>query len=292
MKRLSSIFMVAVVIAMTAISCGKDNSDPVISGFVTEGMVMPDSVVAIAATLTDAEGLASYKLDVVSASSGSSVSGYPKTMDVDGGSATIAETFTIPSQAAAGDNFKITLAVTDDDKEAVTTTEELTVTVVASENQAGTVTEYTVVILGNQNNTTGSFYATSSNLVYTQTQAEANSADVDFLHYFGNANAATISAPDDVTVNGGTGNFDFCEDFAVKNATRFKVTTLDYSLVIDDSQLVVETDITSSKLTQMVIGSKFVFETVAGKRGIAQVTDLTGNNTNSGSMTLKVKIQD
>ena len=289
MKRIKSMFIAATVLAMAAMSCSKDNNDPIISSFTTEGTVMPDSTVTISATLTDAEGLASMALNITT-SGGAQVKTDSKTLD--GTSEDYTYEFKIPSTATDGQVYTIELSVTDDDKkEALTTTETKTITV-SIPVTAPTTTEYTVVMLGNFDNTsTGSAWSSSTNTVYTQANAATNSDKVDFVHYFGSSNAATIAAPDDASLNGGSGNYDYSTNWTTKNATRFASTTLTYAGATD-TDIDGIADPTNSKMTSLAVGNTFVFKTAGGKKGIVEVTQLSGSNSTSGTITLKVKIQE
>jgi hypothetical protein len=182
---------------------------------------------------------------------------------------------------------EFSLIVTDKDgKEA-----SATVTVTIDNTAGDPIYTYSARLMGAQSNLTlGSYLNANSGEVLKQAAAEASSASIDVVYYYGSANLATLTAPDDVTVNGGAENLSLCSGFSVKNATRFATTSLtpsDFDAVEDDAAFT-ET-VSSSKLTQLAVSDVIAFETAAGKKGLIRVSALTAGNTES--ITIDVKIQ-
>lgn len=145
--------------------------------------------------------------------------------------------------------------------------------------------------IGAQESTTGSFFASLDGTVMTLSQATSNQAKVDFAYYYGDVNLATLAAPDDATLNGGTGNFTWCQSWTTKNQTRFDLTTLTATEFDAASAATINAlaDPSSSKVTSLAQGKVIAFKTASGKKGLIKVTAITtGKN---GSITLDVKVQ-
>ena len=102
----------------------------------------------------------------------------------------------------------------------------------------------------------------------------------------------TLTAPDDVTVNGGAGNLSLCVDFTTKNETRFassSITASEFDDIENDAQIADITGLNESKLTQLAIDDVVAFVTEDGKKGLIKVADMETGNT--GTITINVKIQ-
>ena len=184
----------------------------------------------------------------------------------------------------------ITFSVTDANNNK--TEKTITVTRQAAA-QGGAINNYTATILGGNTNTTlGSYYATTNNTVYNTTTSVAASSLIDFIYYYGTSNSATITAPTDVTVNGGTGNLTLAANLSPKNATTFATTTLtttDFAAITNDTQIAAITTYSDTKETQLAVGQVFAFKTAAGKKGLVNISAING--TASGSITINVKVQ-
>jgi len=156
------------------------------------------------------------------------------------------------------------------------------------------ISSFTAVLLGAQGSSTGSFLDASEGDVYTQTDANTNSALIDLLYYFGSSNEATLTAPDDVTVNGGTNNLTLATGLTTQNSTKFNsnpgVTAAEFIAAENDAMIAGLTDITESKVTMLQEGDVISFETADGKKGLIHVESIaTGSD---GSITINVKIQE
>jgi len=273
--------------SMFLTSCSKESDPsipaPVISLLSPENGTKTATVgesVNIAGTVSAADGqkLTNFK---ISLSNGVTI------FDTTFSTKPTAYTFSKIVSQAAPTTDKYTISATDDNSQ--TSTKDVTITYVAA--SAG-FNEYTTQIFGAQaNSTLGSFYATSSNTVYTQANAKSNAASVDFVYYYGATNNATVAAPSDADAgtifnNANTG----LQTWSVRNATKFAVTTsLDYATAVEADVVSAANAATSTFAKTLAVGSTFVFKTVAGKAGIAKVTAL--NASNSGSITVSVKVQ-
>ena len=192
-----------------------------------------------------------------------------------------------PADFASATQYKYTFSVTDKDGQSYSIAYTVTQ---HTGTQAGAIETYTAV-LGAQSSSNGSYYDVSTNTVYTQSGADANQAAIDFVHYYGSANASTICAPSDPTVGGGSGNLTMCANWSTKNATLFgTVTGVDFSAISDDTEIVAHvSDATSTKANQLAVGDVVEFKTVDGKYGMFKVVSVDASS--SESITIDVKVQ-
>jgi hypothetical protein len=213
------------------------------------------------------------------------ITGYPKTSKFKTSTTDSDNIIYTPANTTTPVNINFTVT---DSKGA---TSSKTVTINGTGTGTGTeIATYTAKMLGNQKSGTGSYYSTSSDQVFDQAQALVNSSNVDFVHYFGFNNGATIAAPSDKEAEELTA----AEDLATRNTTSFTVTTMTTA----EFDAVTATDIVTKAgspntgaATKLTIGKVVAFKTAAGKFGLFKVTDLTGSNTTSGAITIDVKVQ-
>ena len=182
----------------------------------------------------------------------------------------------------------LTYTFTITDQEGMSTTANFTVTTVATGNPINT---YTAVIMGNQSSSNGSFYATTTNQTYLLSAAATNSSIIDFCHFYGATNAATLAAPNDADAQT---IFSSISGWATKNATKFtkqtSITTAAFDAMTDDLGFASLTS-TDSKANTLAVGSIVSFQTAAGKKGLIKVTGLTGSSSTAGDITVVVKVQ-
>lgn len=182
--------------------------------------------------------------------------------------------------------FKLT--VTDKDGKSG----EVAVVVTIDNSQpGGEINTYSARLMGAQKNLdVGSYLDAFTGDVMKDEVAIPNSEKVDIVYYFGSKNEGTLTAPDDVTVNGGAGNLDLCSNFTVKNATRFEVTNMtpaEFDAILDDAAFM--ESVSESKIILLSVGDVIAFETHAKKKGLIHISALTeGENQ---SITIDVKIQ-
>jgi hypothetical protein len=180
------------------------------------------------------------------------------------------------------------------DKNDKSSTISFTITTQAA---APNITTYNDKILGAQASTTGSSFASFDGTIYTLDQAKINSNKVDFLYFYGATNLATLAAPDDAdaaTVFTGPNGL---ASWAVKNATRFKATSMtvsDFNAIQTSAQLAaaatLPTQPNQSKANNLAVGNVLAFKTVGEKFGLILIDAINGAN-NAGTIEITVKIQ-
>ncbi len=153
---------------------------------------------------------------------------------------------------------------------------------------------YSATLMGAQDNAnTGSFFASTNGNVYLTADANNNSSLIDIIYYYGSSNEATLCAPNDVTVNGGTGNLSLATGLTTQNATTFTTTTVSastFNAMSDDTGFDAITSFPETKMVTLATDNVIAFKTAAGKIGLIKVSSITTGNT--GSMTIDVKIQE
>lgn len=179
------------------------------------------------------------------------------------------------------------LKVQATDKDDITNSASFTIHIPA----APAIQTWTGKTLGAQSSSTGSFFASVDGTVMTLTQATSNQAKADFAYYYGDVNLATLAAPDDASLNGGTGNFTWCQSWTTKNQTRFTLTTLTTAEFDAATAATINAlaDPAESKVSSLAQGKVIAFKTASGKKGLIKVTSITTGA--SGSITLDVKVQ-
>ncbi|MCF8373978.1 MAG: hypothetical protein K9H64_20305 [Bacteroidales bacterium] len=195
-------------------------------------------------------------------------------------------TYHIP--ATVGANTEITIGFEVNDKKSMTT-ETVTFTVVSG---AGEISRFSAKLMGAQSNAEGSYLDASSGSVMVQSVADNAQGTIDIVYYYGNTNKATICAPSDVSVNGGTGNLSLCAAWFTKNATTFgasAVTETEFNGMTDDAMLSSIAGLSATKMTDLAVGDIFAFTTADDKNGLVRVTALTPDAT--GTITIDVVIQ-
>jgi hypothetical protein len=177
------------------------------------------------------------------------------------------------------------------DKDGLTASK--TVSFVISQAAGDPINSYTAILMGGQSNlTVGSYLDADAGNVYLKAAALTHTELVDVVYYFGSSNLATLTAPNDVTVNGGAGNLSLCSDFTTKNATKFgtsTITTSQFATITDDLLIAPISGLSGSKMTSLAVGDIIDFQTAAGKKGIIKVSNITTGA--DGSITLDVKVQ-
>jgi hypothetical protein len=159
------------------------------------------------------------------------------------------------------------------------------------------ITTYEDKILGAQDSNTGSSFASADGTVYMLADAKENSAEIDFMYFYGQNNLATLAAPDDSdaalvfnNVQNGLQTWD------VLNDTRFKETTLssaDFNAINSSTQLVTVATLPTApdqtKINNLAVGKVLAFETVDELYGLIRIDKING--TTDGSIEITVKVQ-
>lgn len=188
-------------------------------------------------------------------------------------------TVVVKGTQVAGD-ITFTFTATDKDGAEVAATEDV---VVSIEEPAviPTIVSYNAKLMGAQSASAGSYFSTNAGDVMTFSQATANSGAVDFIYSF-NTTANIYSPVNDDAVGSA---------LTTKNATVFGEYTGSKAFAdITAADVNALTIGAAKKTSTLAVGSKFVFATSTGKKGIAEVTAfVTGT---SGSVTINVKVQN
>lgn len=162
---------------------------------------------------------------------------------------------------------------------------------------APNITTYEDVILGAQGSATGIAFATLYGTVYSLTDAMDNSAEIDWLYYFGATNSATIAAPDNVSAATVYNHPQYgLQNWDVLNSTKFKPSTLTgdgFDQISSSTQLVVAatfpTSPDQSKINNLSVGDVLAFETADEKYGLIRIDNIIQGD--DGSIDITVKIQ-
>lgn len=151
----------------------------------------------------------------------------------------------------------------------------------------GEIKTYTAVLLGNQNSTTGSFYATSTNTVYNyNATAAANAETIDFV-YLLSGESNVIAAPSDAIV---ADQYSQVADWSKRNQTQFVISLLssdEFDAISNDAVITEQENVELSKVDGLVVGDVVAFTTAQGKKGLFKVEALANND-----MTIEVKVQE
>ena len=167
--------------------------------------------------------------------------------------------------------YRIVAKVTDSDSQSSEVAFNITV-----EQTGVTVKKKTGIEMGSFNDSWGSFYSGTNELVYTVANAKLNQSAVDFLFFKGATNQNTVAAPDDADANT-ISDFQL-GDWTVKNQTRFNTTSMTAAEfdAIGTTYEFPEFNATTaaSKLNNLVTDQIVYFKTQAGKRGYIKIVDL------------------
>lgn len=159
------------------------------------------------------------------------------------------------------------------------------------------INSFEMRILGSYDNlTVGSSFASIDGNVYTQQEAFANQAKIDFLYWWGASTSATIGAPDDANANlvFTNPNYGLPQwDANTKNATRFVGTALtdadfDDVSIADDIMNAVNNP-SDTRIGQLMESDVLGFETVDGKKGLIRVKEIIAGT--DGQITIDVKVE-
>ena len=199
---------------------------------------------------------------------------------------------TLGSKSTVGD-LAYRFTVTDDKS----LSGSATLTIHVKKSTVGNpINTYSAKLLGNQSSATGSFFGSATGTVYTQTNAKANASAIDFLYFHASNDGPTIAAPNDANAatmysNPNTG----LQTWSVRNATLLYTSTktaTDFDAITDDAAIIAaNTGTSATRMIQLTTGKVFAFTTVAGKKGLVKVTNITGSSTASGEITIDVKVQ-
>jgi hypothetical protein len=290
MKSVKKLFLFAFVgMVGFAYSCKKntDVQDPqvTVSLTPTSGAAGDQITISVVASADPSRNITKLVVDAISSNPVGSVNILDSTLKKNNVGYTY--TYTIPSGNTGTIQIKAT--VTDDGSVTASGTADITITSAQQLRDDGSSD------MGAQNNTgKGSFYSTSEGTVYLSAAAKTNQAKVDFVYYYGTNNMATLAAPSDASVDGGSGHIDLgIQTWTVKNGTMFKKTSgADYDNATASSVELAYNNASASadtKANTLASGDIIAFKTGNGKYGLIRITNITGTDT--GSCTVEVKVQ-
>ena len=154
---------------------------------------------------------------------------------------------------------------------------------------ADSANTYTAKLVGAQNNTAGSYFASSTGLVYKSADAKANPGIIDITFAETGSTVATLQpkliSPEYRDEEGLTA-------FDSGTLTYFKASTLNFANV-SAAQLAA---ISGASLKSIAVakGATYEFINAAGKKGLINVTDYVANDPTkalgNGSITIDVKV--
>ena len=247
----------AISIAMFFNSCSEDTvyPAPTVNFDQTSPVVLGVGITT--ATLTGSI-VAEAKLEsvVISKTVGSSETSLATITDFESGNVTTTDdvnyTFNYVLDGIT-ENTTLTVKATDKDGQFASQSIDIEVTL------GNPIDSYTAILMGGQSNATvGSFLDASEGDVYLIADANTHSELIDVVYYYGSSNLATLTAPDDVTVNGGAGNLSLCVGFTTKNETRFTSSSLtgsEFDAIENDAEIADITGINASKMTDLSVGA-------------------------------------
>lgn len=289
MKRMN-LFVAAAVVALGSVltSCSStENAVPTITFAASAGEMKGDTLI-LAAGATEAKFTYTVAAEAEVKTLQAGITGSLASISKAEGLTTFSsDVITIPSTSAS---YKVKV-VDKDSNEAEKTLYIKVKTVVVA---AGAIVKYDVVLLGAQDNTAGSSFASSTGTVYSSADAAKNSAAVDFIFYNEATAKAQIFAPASATCTAiGTTFFANKSTFVTKNATKIAAVTMtvaEFDAIADDAVIVTKTkDIATDVVKGLAKDNVFAFITAAGKKGLAKVSALTAGD--KGSITISVKVQ-
>ena len=277
------------------ISCSKDAQPPSIavlegSGYYVSGTaIAPGAVVTIAVTAT-ANTTSAENIKSIKVLRGDNSEFASEIFDA----ATVTKEYTITALETAGTET-ITITATDNAGE----TAEASVDIVTDESLAGTLKTNTI-ILGAQDNTTGSFCASFEGTVYTvgELKGAGNYADIDIVYYYGAANKTALFSPKAIVdADISWGGLLPVSSWSTINETKFrKAAATDFDNATYNSVAtlgaIADLDVANggdTPIAGLAVGDAYAFKTADGKYGIFSVTAVNG--TNEGTIAFTIKIQ-
>ncbi len=293
MKKIFALFLTVATVGAIFTSCKKDEPvGPTISY---------DTNIGVTANTTVDPG-DTVDVGVIMTAGDADLSELKVTVSYDGA---LAQEYATESQSGTSGKYDTKIATrstegtetytfTVTDKDGLTGELKLTIT---TESSSVAYTTFADKDLGNQNHATkGSFFATADGSISLTAAANSAPATIDFAHYYGATNMATIAAPDNSQAQT---IFTSMSGWATQNATKFKTSTMtkaEFDAIADGSEInaaySASTATEASHATQLAADDVVAFSTAAGKKGLILVKSISGDNSTSGSMVITVKIVD
>lgn len=197
------------------------------------------------------------------------------------GKTSFTETFNISLDSAGNFPYQIIFYVTD--KEARSQEKIYTITKKVAQNPTGNpIHSYSAKLLGAQDASAGSFFASSNGTIYSQSQAAANAAIID-ITYGVISSTPKIMALTQRGTNGFTavsGGQNVYYKLSTITVAQFDAMTNDLGFA----------NITASTDQTITVAQSNVYEFVnATKKGLFKVSNIVAGN--AGSITIDVKVQ-
>jgi hypothetical protein len=201
---------------------------------------------------------------------------------------TYSDTLEITAPAAnANYTYNFTATTTDNKK----TT--LTLTIIVKNQVGGPIVSYNSIMLGVQTNTSkGGFFATSTHQIFAMDDAKTNSSLVDMV-YLSNNNQSIFISPSDAIVKQAYPSVD---SWTTLNETLFQSTTLtaaQFDNITGDPEILLAYDgatgFAKSITNPLTVGTVVAFKTIANKKGLLKITNVTTDI--NGTITFDVKVQ-
>jgi hypothetical protein len=188
--------------------------------------------------------------------------------------------FMVTQQVAGSEKFKFEIT----DKDGNTNEIEFNITTTVPVT-FGSINTWTAKLLGAQGAAAGSFLASSTGIIYDQTQTTANAASIDISYGVITPGAESFISPSE------RGTYGFTA-FTGATITYFDVSSISTTVfdnLVNDSLIKDITTPSTKVVSNVVQNGVYKFVNAAGKKGLIKVTALTSGT--SGSVTINVKVQ-
>lgn len=293
MKKLKNYLLLLAVGAVSfgAVSCKKneDGNDPTITATAEKTTLSPDESTNISIIVNADEGSKIKTVKVDEVTPGTSTPS--NLLSESPNSATYSKVYkyTVPKNATGTKNIVVTAT---DDKDR-TTTKSITITIVSS----GPLDNCGTVSLGNADNgQDGSFYATSDCKVYKSAEAATNANEIDFVHFYGAQNKASLASPNDQSLRSFDRKFKAFNDQNIKRTTNFKKAAAGFDFAGATASTVkaafdASTGNSLTLVPDLATGDMILFQTQDGRYGVIKITNITGDANTSGNLTAEIKTQ-
>ncbi|MDZ4838549.1 MAG: hypothetical protein SGJ04_00940 [Bacteroidota bacterium] len=286
------LMLLALGTAAIVSSCNKDETTvnkPTVTVNADKTSLSVNSTAVITISATAPSGGKLKKVKIEEGTTASSINTTLKDSNIDGSPANIGYTYNYTPKMTGV--MRVVVTVTDDANQS--TSKEISFTVTGSTS----VIDCGDKSIGNQNSSTsGSFFNTSACAVVSVGPATIAANTIDFVHYFGSSNKATLASPSDQTVNQFMPFQNFYKQ-ANKKSTTFKKNGNASFNFSTTSPTEIETGYKSSTAAaagiagDLMVGDVVFFLTSDNKYGVAKVTSITGTTTTDGAIGLSVKVQ-
>jgi hypothetical protein len=173
----------------------------------------------------------------------------------------------------------------------------LSFTITKAGENWGNILEYSFLLGGQSNTTTGSFVSLQNGVTYMQDEAFNNQTLIDLCYYYASAtDLATIASPGANLSNIYSGTTDPV-NWTIKNTTYFSRNIVNmnvemFDTISNDKFIIANMTTTSEggrKAKNLVAGNIYAFVNQAGKNGLLKVINQTGSET--GDIEFVIKIQ-